>query len=99
MGNTINEASRESMKAKAHTICDIVAGRLISTSICIFPDTSFEDLGASLDCIEEIVKQVFLTFEISFDEDIKTVAESLISVDDLIVMVVGISFFGESENW
>lgn len=96
MAKTKNVASLESLKAKAKTICDIVAGRLLRNSLCIYPDTSFEALGASLGCIVEIVKQVGLTFDIAFDEDVEDLAESLIHVDDLIKMVVGISFYDDN---
>lgn len=96
MANIKSEASHESMRAKAFTICCIVAGRLGYKGWEIFPDTAFEDLGASTSSIEDIVKQVSLTFDISFDEDTKTVAESIDYVNDLIEKVVGISFYGQN---
>lgn len=95
MANTKTERSYESQKAKAFTICCIVAGHLGYKGWNIYPDTAFEELGASTSSIEEIVNQVLLTFDLSFDEDTKTIAESIVYVDDLICLVVGISFYRE----
>lgn len=91
MANSNSEAALASLNAKAQTICLVVAGRLGFKGWDIYPDTTFEELGASTDSIEDIVNLIGLTFDIDFDEDTETVAKSLIRVDDLITKVVDIT--------
>lgn len=80
-----------SLNAKAQTICLVVAGRLGFKGWDIYPDTTFEELGASTNSIEDIVNLIGHTFDIEFDEDTEPVAKSLIRVDDLITKVVDIT--------
>lgn len=91
MANNNTEAALASLNAKAQTICLVVAGRLGFKGWDIDPGTTFEELGASTDSIEDIVTLMRLTFDIEFDEDTETVAKSLIRVNDLIRKVVDLT--------